>query len=86
VIGRAVLLLAIAAELADPKQEVVSHGFTFRRPGWKIFDDLFIPITRDRAGVVAGGVLAQKGMLVLLGLGPTDFAESAAGHSGLALQ
>ncbi|MGQ3285299.1 DUF2254 domain-containing protein [Bosea sp. (in: a-proteobacteria)] len=87
VIGRAVRLLAIAAEPGEPEQEVACPRVHI--PPIVIgdlFDDLFTPIARDGAGVVEIGIRLQKAMLILSRLGPPDFAENAARHSRLALQ
>ena len=87
VIGRAVRLLAIAAQpdetakkIAFPRVHVAPIA-----PG-DLFDDLFTPIARDGAGIVEVGVRLQKAMLVLARLGPAAFAENAVRHSQLALQ
>jgi uncharacterized membrane protein len=87
VIGRAVRILAISAEPADPQQEVAFPRVNISRIGLDdLFDDLFTPIARDGAGVVEVGVRLQKAMLVLSRLGPPEFAQNAARHSTLALQ
>ncbi|PZN95753.1 MAG: DUF2254 domain-containing protein [Hyphomicrobiales bacterium] len=87
VIGRAVRMLAIAAEPRD-KREEISHPRIHVPPIalGDLFDDLFTPIARDGAGVVEVGIRLQKAMLVLSRLGPAAFAENAARHSQLALQ
>ena len=87
VIGRAVRLLAIAAEPGEPQQEVACPRVHIPPIAiGDLFDDLFTPIARDGAGVVEIGVRLQKAMLILSRLGPPDFAENAARHSRLALQ
>ncbi|WP_376988580.1 DUF2254 domain-containing protein [Bosea sp. R86505] len=87
VIGRAVRLLAIAAEPGEPQQEVAFPRVHVPAIGvGDLFDDLFTPIARDGAGIVEIGIRLQKAMHVLARLGPPDFAENAARHSLLALQ
>jgi uncharacterized membrane protein len=87
VIGRAVRLLAIAAEPGEPQREVAFPRVHVPAIGvGDLFDDLFTPIARDGAGIVEIGIRLQKAMHVLARLGPPDFAENAARHSLLALQ
>lgn len=87
VIGRAVRILSIRAEPVDPQRET-----RFPRvhvPAIDVadlFDDLFTPIARDSAGIVEVGIRLQKALKILSQLGPEDFAENAARHSGLALK
>ncbi|HEV2553879.1 MAG TPA: DUF2254 domain-containing protein [Bosea sp. (in: a-proteobacteria)] len=87
VIGRAVRLLAIAAEPGEPQREVAFPRVHVPAIGvGDLFDDLFTPIARDGAGIVEIGIRLQKAMQVLARLGPPHFAENAARHSLLALQ
>lgn len=81
-IGRAIRILAIAAEPDDPQQDVTFPRIHVPSIGlYDLFDDLFTPIARDGASVVEVGVRLQKAMLVLSRLGPVAFAENAARHS-----
>ena len=87
VIGRAVRLLAIAAEPREDRQEP-SHPRLFVAPIrlGDLFDDLFSPIARDGAGILEVGMRLQKAFLALAQFGPPEFAENAARHSQLALK
>lgn len=86
VIGRAVCLLAIAAEPLVLEQEIAFPRL--HAPAISLddmFDDLFTPIARDGAGIVEVGARLQKGLLTLVRLGPPGFASNAVRHSRLAL-
>lgn len=87
VIGRAVRLLAIAAEpvtedseLAYPRLHIADISLD------DLFDDLFTPIARDGAGIIEVQMRLQKALLSLTLMGPPDFARNAVRHSRLALK
>jgi len=89
VIGRSVRLLAIWRESPAAKE---LEEFRFPQvwvPPLKVedmFDDLYLPIARDGAGILEVQIRLQKALLALAQMGDNHFKSSAARHSRLAFK
>jgi uncharacterized membrane protein len=87
VIGRSVRLLAIWRKSPNPEEiEEISFPQVWVPP-LKVddfFDDIFLPIARDGAGIIEVQVRLQKALLALAQLGDDVFKANAARHSRLA--
>lgn len=85
VIGRAVRVLSI---LADQRQEGEPEFPDVWVPDLdvaELFDDIFVPVSRDGAGLAEVHVRLQKALAILARNGDGRFAENARKHSRQAL-
>lgn len=89
VIGRAVRLLAQWGRdvSAQPEAEVAfPHVWVPAISMDDMFDDIFVPIARDGAGLVEIGLRLQKAFLALATADPEVFGSNAVRHSASSLQ
>lgn len=86
VIGRAVRIFAIWAEADDDEKEFPFPNVHIPAIAMAdLFDDMFMPIARDGAGLVEVCIRLQKALNILARLGPPGFSENARRHARLAL-
>lgn len=87
VIGRIVRILAIWAEPrhADARKVRCPNVYIPAVPASDLFDDAFMPIARDGAGMLEVGARLQKAFRSLAEMGGADFCKAAKRHSSAAL-
>ena len=86
VIGRAVRLLAIWSEPAEPGAIAYPRVHVPGIALIDLFDDLFTPIARDGAAMVEVGIRLQKGLRALARLDDLRYVLAAQLHSRLACE
>lgn len=86
VIGRAVRVLSIWAEDDEPVAPQFPEVWVPDLDVAELFDDVFVPIARDGAGLVEVQVRLQKAFVALAQTGNRRFVELARHHSGRALE
>jgi uncharacterized membrane protein len=89
VIGRAVrVMLRWARGPTEDPHDALQHPQVWVPPVTvdELFDDIFMPIARDGAGLIEVQIRLQKALLALAQSGDPRFARSAERHSRVALE
>ncbi len=86
VIGRHLRVLAAWAEPVEQTERAFDNVFVPPLRVDDLFDDAFIAVARDGAGVVEVGIRLQKALRTLSRLDHPGFAEAAQRHSRQAVQ
>src|SRR5690606_26120894 len=86
VIGRVVRVLSIWAEPSEAEDVLFPNIHVSPIAVEELFDDFFLPVARDGAGMVEVQVRLQKALAALSRLDAPRYREAAAKHSALALE
>jgi uncharacterized membrane protein len=86
VIGRVVRVLSIWGQPAEAKQVLYPEVHVPPVKVEELFDDFFLPVARDGAGMVEVQVRLQKALAALSRLDDPRFREAASKHSAIALE
>jgi uncharacterized membrane protein len=86
VIGRAVRVLSVWGKPSGAKELLYPEVHVPPVKADELFDDFFLPVTRDGAGMVEVQVRLQKALAALSRLDDPCFREAASKHSTIALE
>lgn len=86
VIGRVVRVLSIWAEPTEAEDVLFPNIHVAPIMAEELFDDFFLPVARDGAGMVEVQVRLQKALAALSQLDAPRYREAAAKHAALALE
>ena len=85
VVGRAVRVLSIWADPDTQKEPIYPEVHVTAITADELFDDVFMPIARDGAGIAEVQIRLQKALAALARLGRDDYREAAIRQSRHAL-
>lgn len=86
VIGRAVRVLSVWGQPAEAKEPLHPNVHVPPVKATELFDDFFLPVARDGAGMVEVQVRLQKALAALSRLDALHYREAAGKHSAIALE